>query len=249
MRVYTDYPHPNSLLAKRIISEMAPRLFDDLHHRWMFYGGINVGKDGLLRDKIIGLIIDEFMAEHPRGKGTAGNEDKRRFYAACHVIKGNASRTPYKRSYDERASNHIESFAKGLHDALMSFPEDGSSVMYPTQSSGTLAKPIDKKLFDKMVEWGFATGMYEARGVGFTSCEAWLTDKGMLMRDAVIRLRKRKKADEIKRGTTVQDRNGDWASTITIGGKVAVTVTLSTADESADLQSKIVDLMRREARR
>ncbi len=249
MRTYTGFPHPNILLAKRIISEMAPRLFADDGHRWMFYG-LNVGEDGMLRDKIVDLIIGEFMVKHPRGKGTAGNEDMRRFYAACHAIQGTRSRTSSKRHRDEGLSNHIDSFSKGLHSALLSFPEDGSPLPYPTRATDDPTKPVfDGKLITKMADQGFITGMYEVRGTGFSPVEMWLTDKGLLMRAAAVSLRKRKKAMEIKPGLTHQEETGEWTSTVTTGGKVVVAVTRETSEAAIDLRDKIIVLMRNEVRR
>jgi hypothetical protein len=257
MRTYTGFAIPNTPMAERYISENT-----DMVPGYGFLLRPELGLTPHRTGVSIATLAESFMASHPRGKGTSGDETKRRFYAACHAIKAKQSRARYYRRDDDRLRAANKLLTKGQYEALMHFPDDGTFLYYPTRNG----KKIDSRIIDKLVELGFLTGMFVVEGADTDNpktvpAEMWLTDLGIKARAIVHTIRERARKQKVADGITGSTpmlvlceklQIQYWTAEIDIDGETPIIVRrpanqFSKADVEA-LRDKLIALLQADAR-
>jgi hypothetical protein len=109
-------------------------------------------------------FVDWFMGKFPRGNGTGGNENLRKIYASCWVIKHAMSR-----NMRHPIRYKLLNLTAGLKNYICEMRKYPDSYVH-TELYGK------RQILNKLFELDLITGHCDGRGA-FTSY--WLTDKGI----------------------------------------------------------------------
>ncbi len=183
----------------------------------------------------IPAVVDAFMAQYPRGKGTKGSPLLREFYSACYTIKAMQSRPPEWRGDGYMFRAKCEDIVK-----TMGAKESNLLVQFGPLTTTEIITETTWLLINK----GLVVGK------GFATC---LTDIGIYVRNRILAKRaadaRKKAAAKFGEGTTRQI-NEKFHSSIDIGNDVDAIVVIRDSAEDADkLRNKILAALKADALR
>src|SRR6478752_4329303 len=116
---YVTLAAPNSIMAKAFIIENMGK--SDIRNLSLSSYTLRQAPDHLVK------VVDQFMAKHPRGKGTKGSIILRELYIACWTLKVAQSRPRYR--HDDGMINIRAAYHAALKDSpIFRFDASGKNL-------------------------------------------------------------------------------------------------------------------------
>ncbi len=151
---YVALPIPNVLLAEAFIRDNALTINSEYR--------VFVSLDRPVTKDCLAKLTTHFMEQHPRGKGTTGNDLLREFYAACYAITRNNSRNWRQRQVERTKS-----------DVTLTAPQIKIVLALREAGGWAMQKDIGRwnRSYDALAKFGIIEG--------YVGDRIWLTDRGL----------------------------------------------------------------------